>query len=734
MVSENYDLQLTENWRFHFGELPRVKNIPVGLSHACSKAGGAVKELDMFGEGVAWQKICVPHDWLTEQPLDPAADAAGGFKQRGSAWYYVNFKLRAQPIQRAKLVFDGVLGNCTVYVNGVVAGRNFSGYNRFFCDVAAYLIPGEENEIALYVDAHRFEGWWYEGAGLYRSVRIEFRENTCFDKENCFVRGEKNGENWFVTAELAVLGEQTGVEAVLLDAEGKEVGRAESKNGVLYLPVTEPKLWSPDYPYLYTLVCYLKGAQDTMEVRVGLRTVEWAAEKGMLLNGGHCPVKGICCHQDHAGVGAAVPEELMAYRISELKACGINAYRCAHHAPDESLLNICDRLGMLVMVENRQFAVSEDVLKQVDALVKLSRNHPCVFLYSLFNEEPWQREERGRRIAQMLKDRILLWDDTRAVTGAQNAGLLEASNASDVLDVIGVNYGLNDYDAAHARTPDKVMLGTENCPTYATRGVYHTDSEQQIFDCYGEQWPDYFSESLDETMATVFSRSYVAGCFAWCGFDYRGEPTPYGWPSVISHWGFHDDCGFAKDTAYLLGAWYRKDLCVHLLPHWNWQQGKTVRVCAFTNGDSAELFLNGQSLGEVKPILKKAFWNVPFAPGELQVVAKKNGAVAVDTVRTAGKPSQLILTDVLTENPGSNIRVINVSVTDAGGTIVPDYCEEVEFVVPEESILGIGNGDPNSHRQAKVSRISLFHGRAQIIVTAGAKVSAKCKGLPEARI
>ena len=348
-----------------------------------------------------------------------------------------------------------------------------------------------------------------------------------------------------------------------------------------------------------------------------------------------------------------------------------------------------------------------------------------MFLYSLFNEEPWQQEERGRRIAEGLKNRVLSLDDTRPITGAQNGGMLARSNAADALDVVGVNYFLSDYDATHQRLPHKVMLGTENCPTYATRGVYRSDEEKQIFAQYGEQW-GAFSESLDETMSTIFSKDYVAGCFAWCGFDHRGEPTPYGWPSVISHWGFHDECGFAMDTAYLLGAWSREDLTVHLLPHWNWEKGETVRVCAFTNGDEAELFLNGKSLGVERVSLKKAFWEVPFAPGKLTVVAYRDGEKAEESVCTAGAPARLALENWTSGVTNSDARVINVAVTDENGVLVPDHNEEVEFFVTGGVILGVGNGDPNSHHHQKASRIRLFHGKAQIILSAGGQVKAVC--------
>ena len=722
MASANYDLHLKEGWKFHLGDLPKKRNIPIGVTHQCCKAGGAVTEKDF--ESGNWQNVELPHDWLTFLDLDKEEDAAGGFKNRGISWYSVSFTLPKDEICNAELVFDGVLGYTAVFVNGVAAVRNFSGYNRFSCDVSAYLLSGKKNRIDLKVDATRCEGWWYEGAGLYRPVYIRFRKNARFIPEECFVRWEDNS----VKADLAIAGEGD-INAQLLDAEGNCVAEGAGKN--LLLTVAEPKFWSPENPYLYKLLCQLKSRGETVDTftcSVGLRDIEWVSDKGMMLNGNRYSVKGICCHQDHAGVGAAIPNALMEQRIVTLKKFGINAYRCAHHAPAESLLQICDILGMLVMVENRHFDLSEETLKQVDALVKLARNHPCVFLYSLFNEEPWQEEERGRRIAEGLKRLVLKNDTTRAVTGAQNGGMLENSNAADALDVVGVNYFLKDYDATHNRLPDKVMIGTENCPTYATRGVHISSKEKQIFAQYGEEWGN-FSESLDETMQTIFSKPFVAGCFAWCGFDHRGEPTPYGWPSVISHWGFHDECGFAKDTAYLLKAWYKEELCVHLLPHWNWNKGETVRVCAFTNGDTAELFLNGKSLGVQNVALKKAFWNVPFAEGELTVVARKGSNTVTESVRTAGKPAHLVLENWTESVKNSDVRVINVSVTDENGILVPDFNEEVYFSVSDGVILGVGNGDPNSHHHQKAERISLFNGKAQLIVGAKSTVRAVCNGL-----
>lgn len=734
MDTANFDLRLDEGWLFHYGELDMIDpDKRLAMSHETTKADGMLREYVMFKHPEAWTSVNVPHDWLTHQPLDIDADPACGYKKRETAWYYNSFELPEKRINSARLVFDGVLGKTTVFVNGVIAHRNFSGYNRFSCEIGDYLMPGAKNEIVLHVDARRWEGWWYEGAGLYRPVRIEFRGETAFDKEHSFVKSEKEDSDWYLTANVKAFGAACA-KATLSDMYGVAVWNGEIPvNEDFRIAVPDPKLWSPENPNLYKFECILNGEEgcvDKISFMVGFRTVEWVCDEGMYLNGKQYQIKGICCHQDHAGVGAATTEEILRYRVSVLKGFGINAYRCAHHAPDERLLSICDEMGMLVMPENRHFNVSEDVLNQLDSMVLVSRNHPCVFMYSLFNEEPLQQEERGKRIAEKLKCRILSLDDTRAITGAQNTGLLCEANASDVLDVIGANYCLNDYEEGHKRMPQKVMLGTENCPTYATRGVYASDKEKKVFACYGDEWGD-FSESLDETMENVADKPYVAGCFAWSGFDYRGEPVPYDWPSVMSHWGFTDECGFAKDTAYHLAAWYKEELMVHLLPHWNWKEGENVRVCAFTNGDTAELFVNGKSFGEKKVEKRRAEWNVPFEEGKATVVAKRGACVATDQVVTAAEPCRILIDDASTSQ---TLHILNLSVVDENDVLVPDFCDTIFFDVPEGVVLGVGNGNPNSHHREKASEIDFFNGRAQIIVSGkrGGALVARCKGLLDA--
>ncbi len=737
MDAMNFNLKLTGEWLFHLGELEALY-IPVPLAHITSEAGGYLKEYDMFKEGTEWKEVTVPHDWATELPFDKSANPAEGFKKRGTAWYYKTFELDNKEIQSARLVFDGVLGKCDVFVNGVVAVRNFSGYNRFYAEIGDYLLPGEKNEIAVYVDARRWEGWWYEGAGIYRNAYIEFREYTHFDKEKCFVKTEKIRDSWKINTDLKIIdmAPDSEISVRLKDSQNNIIYKNISKKTSDCITVKNPHLWSPENPYIYTVEFELikNGVViDRFKTNVGFRHVEWKKNEGMFLNGEHYYVKGMCCHQDHAGVGAATTKEIMQYRISRLKEMGVNAYRCAHHAPDEQLLYICDKMGMLVMVENRHFSVSEDVFKQLDSLVYISRNHPSVFLYSLFNEEPWQQEERGRRIAEKMRERILENDNTRAIIGAQNGGVLEKSNTSDVLDLIGINYFLKDYEEAHKRTPDKVLIGTENAPSYATRGIYKSDKKEQVFACYGDEYPE-FTETLEETMEICLKRPYVAGCFVWSGFDYRGEPTPFEWPSILSHWCYTDYCGFKKDIAYLLEAYYKDELTAHLLPHWNHSENDIVRVCVFTNATTAELFVNRKSVGKTEVSDRRAEWQVPFKKGEIKVIAEKDGKKVSDEVKTAQEPHSITLSDV-TPFSEDGVHIINLCVTDVNKTVVPDFSEKVKFTLENLILLGVGNGNPNSMHGEKDMEINFFNGYAQIIVKGkNGKLKAKCENLPEAEI
>ena len=740
MDTANYNLNLCGEWKFHLGDFIYEKAMIGDRYHRSSKAGGALTAFVSFTDDTVWKNVNVPHDWLTEQPFDETEDGTGGCKKRGTAWYKKTFFLPENSIETAELVFDGVLGQSVIYVNGVVAARNFSGYNRFSCEIGDYLLAGQENEICVYVDARRWEGWWYEGAGIYRSVYIRFRKKLKFSNEDCFLHTQKTEDGWNIVGELKLNGnfDDSFVKLVLKEGDTviktQKIDTIDDNTIAVVFNVKNPKLWTPETPNLYTVESELYHGGNLIDVwkaPIGFRKIEWIAEQGMLLNGNRYQVKGICCHQDHTGLGAAVMYEVEEYRILRLKTLGANAYRCAHHAPSESLLEICDRLGMFVMVENRHFCVNEDTLRQVDALVKLSRNHPSVFLYSLFNEEPWQAEERGKRMAEKLRERVRSLDSTRAVTAAQNGGMLTRTNSSDSLDVIGINYNLKRYEECHNRSPEKVILGTENSPTFATRGVYKTDTTLQVFADYGYEYPKRFSQSLNETMDCMKNAHYAAGCFIWSGFDHRGEPNPYEYPSVASHWGFLDSCGFDKGISYWLRAYYCEKPFVKLIPHWNWTDDEIVRVCAFTNTEKAELFLNGKSLGEKSVVDCRAEWDVVFEVGNLSVVAEKGSIQVKDEVYTVGKAEKLVCEEVTPKTNRCTSRILNISVADEKGNLIPDFNEKLSFKMKKGEVLGVGNGNPNGHHADCANTVPFFNGKAQVVVSYDVEdFEISCLGLP----
>lgn len=743
MEKANYKLALDGGWQFHKGDFERAKSMSLSAYHTASQAGGLFCGLLGFFNDESWENICVPHDWLAHQPYDEAYDSSGGYKARGEAWYRNKFTLPNMAIESAQLVFEGVLGQCVVYVNGVLAGRNFSGYNAFAFEIGDYLLPGKENVVHVYVDARKAEGWWYEGNGLYRPVGIVFRKGARLDKGACFVRGERLHGAWCAVLDFAVLNAEKSKNAQVCISLTDEKGALISEQvlGVevthVEISVQDAALWSPEQPTLYhaaiALVCDGETL-DTAHYNVGFRSIEWRAGEGMFLNGKRYQVKGICGHQDHAGMGAAVTPEVMEYRVRVMKSLHANAYRCAHHAVTEQFLSLCDEYGLLVMAENRRFAVSDEVLGELADMVKLSRNHPSVFLYSMFNEEPWQQDFRGKRMAAKMRQCVRSLDTTRAVMAAQNGGMLEKENASDSFDIIGLNYNLQSYDEAFKRTPDKVILGTENCPTYATRGVVKTDVEKQVFADNGREYPNKFSEDIEETMVKINASKYAAGCFVWTGMDHRGEPHPYGWPSVSSHWGFTDSCGFDKEIAYLLRAWNTDEPFVHVLKNWNHTIGEDVCVHVFTNVDEVELFINGRSLGRKAVINRRAEWQVPFEQGVLRAVGVKGAMQVCDESYTAGEAARLVLENV-TPGKGEFSKIVNVKVVDVQGVLVPDFCQEIQFTLDDGNVLGVGNGNPNSHYQDIALQVPAFNGLAQIVVTGDTKgLTVACAGLPSAQI
>ena len=752
-------LCLDKDWSFRLGEV----STGAGLSHndiySGSKAG-AVKGVPQSDFDVSsWETVSLPHDWSVKQPFDKNGSPSWGYKPKGRAWYRKAFFLPKQYKDRQLLItFEGVAKDAYVYFNGSLLARNFTAYAPFTVDISdRAFFDSRPNVLAVFVDASGFEGWWYEGAGIYRSVRLDVKDKVNIAENGIFVKGERRQDKWIANVSLDICNRTYEDKSVtvlcrITDKQTREQAAeykfhtftykmdTVTKSMLLYVP--SPKLWDIGSPSLYTCEVMLFDGErllDNASVDFGFRTVEFKPDSGFFLNGRSVRLYGTCNHQDHGGLGVALPESVIRYRITRLKEMGTNAYRCAHGIVHRALLDECDRQGMLVLDENRSFETSEDCLAQLRTMVKRDRNHPSVIMYSIFNEEPLQGTENGALMAQRMIYEIKQLDDSRLVTGAMNGGVLEQSGCADKLDVCGINYIMDSYDKLHEMHPELCIIGSETTSTFAVRDCYKTDRAKHEFSCYDEDPADW-GASVRQTWEHIKARDYVAGAFMWTGFDYLGEPTPFEWQSVSSFFGMMDICGFAKDGFYLCKALFSEQPVVHVLPHWNFtgHDGEPVRVMSHTNCEQAELFVNGKSQGKQDiDICKQAFWTVPFEAGELKLVGYNGGrAVAEDVKRTAGKAAKLLLEpfERTIKNDGIDAAVVNIIAVDEQGNEVTDFEEPVTLACEGGEVIAASNGDPNCHEDFTSPTRSLFHGKAQAIVRckAGAKaltLTGKCKGI-----
>jgi beta-galactosidase len=591
------------------------------------------------------------------------------------------------------------------------------------------------------VDANPMEGWWYEGAGIYRHTWLVKRDPVHIATDGVWANPvrQANGR-WNLPVEVTLnscarAAVPVEVEVSLLDPVGKQVARSSVRATVepfqdtiakTSLRITAPKLWSVDAPVLYTVRTVVKRdgkSGDAVITPCGFRTIRFDADKGFFLNDQPLKLKGVCNHQDHAGVGVAVPDSLWEFRLRKLKEMGANAYRCSHNPPAAEFLDACDRLGMLVMDENRDFNSAPEYQRQLEWLVRRDRNHPSVILWSVFNEEPMQGTEQGYEMVRRMSATVKRLDTTRPVTAAMNDGYFTPVNVAQAVDVVGFNYNTKNYDRFHKENPKLPMTSSEDTSAFMIRGEYVTDKKRNLIGSYDDQ-PAGWGATHREAWKAIATRPFLAGGFIWTGFDYRGEPTPLPWPSASSFFGCLDLCGFPKAAFYMHQAhWLEAKPVLQLIPHWNWagQEGKPVKVMAIANAETVALSLNGQPLGE-KPVDQFDFvtWEVPYAAGRLEAVGKKGGKeVSRCVVETAGEPVAL---ELLPDRPaltgdGWDAQPVTVQAVDAQGRPVPTANLMVEFeLAGPGAIIGLGNGDPNSHEPEKGDRRSLFNGLAQVIL------------------
>jgi beta-galactosidase len=753
-------------WRFQFGHA-RDPQRDFGFgsdatTFAKASAVGAAPAQLSFDE-TGWRALDLPHDWVVELPFAPTEDpppapkdpaekpkddprAAHGFKPIGRAypetsvgWYRRVFELPAEDRgRRISLEFDGVFRNSLVMLNGYVVGRNESGYAPFRVDITDFAEYGGKNVLAIRVDASLGEGWFYEGAGIYRHVWLVKTAPLHVAQWGVAVRAspQARGASLSIGTEVVNDGDtdlKCEVVSTIVDPSGKpagvvntplEVGPGRTATLEQAATLAEAQLWSLKAPKLYRLITELRVAGAVVDRYVtpfGVRWIRFDPEQGFFLNGEHVVLKGTCNHQDHAGVGTALPDRLHELRIEKLIEMGSNAYRTAHnpHAPE--LMDACDRLGMLVVDETRLMSSSAEGLSQLERLVRRDRNRPSVILWSIGNEEPHQGTERGARIAASMKRLVNALDGTRPVAEALDGAY--GDGVTKVVDVMGFNYRQEKIDDFHTRFPTKPIVGTETGSTVSTRGIYARDDVRGYLPAYDTEAP-WWATTAEAWWTFFDARPFVSGGFVWTGFDYRGEPTPFNrWPNVSSQFGAMDACGFPKDNYFYYQAWWRSEPVLHLFPHWNWsgREGQPVDVWCHTNLDRVELLLNGRSQG-VQTVARgrHVAWKVPYAPGVITARGWRGERKVAEVSRvTSGAPERLALRsdrNVLSAD-GRDVASLTVEVLDARGVVVPDAANLVRFFVEGPGgLIGVGNGDPASHEPDKADQRRAFNGLCLALV------------------
>ena len=760
-------LLMDPHWRFHLGDLDaseeQVDPDPHMTTYLEAKTGFARGPASPKFNDSAWRQVNLPHDWAVEGSFDPANNMDHGYLPAGIGWYRKTFNIPASDAQkRIYLEFDGVFRNSTAWLNGHRLGTHVSGYTSFRYDVSDVLNYGEVNVLAVRVDASDFEGWWYEGAGIYRHVWLLKVNPLHVAPWGTFV--QTHPDESFAWCEVTLdttlnnagdVSKSCRLETSIVDAAGNVVAAVRTSRTLAadtsvtltqHLKLLQPELWSVERPYLYhaqTLVKNGKQVLDSYETSFGVRAIRFDAHTGFYLNGQPLKLKGTCNHQDHAGVGVALPDHLYEYRVQRLKDMGGNAYRCSHNPPAPELLDACDRLGMLVMDETRRMDSTPDGLAQLESILLRDRNHPSVILWSLGNEEPLQGSLAGARIIASMKRLVRKLDPTRPVTLAMNGEW--GSQASQELDVMGCNYFVQDYDQFHQRFPNQPVVAAENGSTVCTRGSYANDAEKGYLSAYDVNHPSW-AFTAQKSWRAVAERPYMSGTFVWTGFDYRGEPTPNHWPCINSHFGIIDTCGFAKDNFYYYQAWWSDKPVLHILPHWNWpgKEGQPIEVWVHSNCDEVELFLNGRSLGrQAMERNGHLEWQVNYEPGTLSAKGYRAGETIITAQqKTTGAAARIAL---YPDQPslradGADIAVINVAVVDAEGAVVPTASHLLRFNVSDYAgILGVGNGDPSCHEPDRAQQRSVFNGLCQVIVQSGLAAgdivfSAQADGLQPAQL
>lgn len=738
-----------------------------------------------------WQSVTIPHDWAIYGPFDKKVDIqhvaieqngekiatektgrTGALPHIGTAWYRNTFTLpKESKGKKVILLFEGAMSEPQVYLNGQKVGEWAYGYSYFYFDVSQFIQEGA-NTLSVKLTNNEFASRWYPGAGLYRKVSLIVKNKESIDQWGQFVStpfvSEKEAK---VSIKTKVSVQNSRLVTTIFDAEGNQLNSEESVT--LYgnefdqnIKVSNPRLWSPETPYLYKVVSKFyvgKELKDEISTRFGIREIQYEPNKGFSLNGKITKFKGVCLHHDLGPLGAAVNKSALRRQMKILKDMGCNAIRSSHNMPSFEQLELADEMGFLFLaesfdewakpkVENGYHRFFDNYAeKDIVNLVQATRNHPSIVMWSAGNEVPDQWGEAGVKRAKWLQDLFHREDPTRPVTvGMDQVKATLASGFGALLDVPGLNYRIHLYDEAFSKFPQGFILGSETASTVSSRGIYKFPVVQEKM----KQYPDFQSSSYDleacswsnvpdDDFVLQDDKPWVIGEFVWTGFDYLGEPTPYdeSWPSRSSYFGINDLAGLPKDRNYLYRSrWNTKESTLHILPHWNWEgrEGETTPIFVYTSYNSAELFVNGKSLGVQKKNndtpqnrYRLMWMNVKYEPGTVKVVAfDENGKAAEEKeMHTAGQPYQIVLDadrKKITAD-GEDISFVTVSVVDKNGVPCPTATNQLKFKVSGSGTYRAAcNGDATSLELFHKDTMKLFSGKLVVLVQSS-KTAGKIK-------
>lgn len=763
-------IDFDKDWMFHAGDLGPVSETDRwgGAKARAFDYGAAAEEIDTS----KWRSIDIPHDFVVEGDYTRKPEVAdmrdipemesissrhfaGGSLAGGIGWYRKAFDIPSEyDGKRVYIFFDGVFRDSTVYLNHYYVGSHKSGYTGFYYDITDFVNFGGKNVIAVRVDSRGREGWWYEGGGIYRHVRLEISDSLRCAPDGVFVISEIGADGH--SAELKIKTELISrytekktvrvVSSVLDNTEEivaeKEdiitVDEWDSAQCSQIIGLTEFKLWDIESPYLYTLktTVFCDGREcDTRYTKFGIRSACFDPDNGFFLNGRRIRLHGVCAHQDHAGCGIAVPDSVWEYRFERMKSFGVNAYRCSHHAPSPVVLDICDRLGILVLDETRRMSSAPEDVECLEYLVKRDRNHPSVILWGIGNEEIFSQDRpEAERTTTTLKMAVKKQDPTRPVTSAVVCwnGQQRFDNAAGyvhvtrLLDVMGFNYCRYAWDDYHGRMSRQPIIITEAASNSWTRGCYSTDESRGRYYIYDRENESKCKSGIKAVKKDIaehelkfFSeREYLAGIFIWTGIDYRGEPTPMDYPAVSSQFGILDYCGFEKDNYYFYKSMWTDEDVIHVFPR-VWDKNEFTAYC-YSNAEEAELFADGKSIGRKKRNDLGYFsWDNVKCGSSLLVKGYRNGREMYDEARLFSHAHHIELTPYRSKVSAGDTAIVNIRVCDNGGNTVLTADNELVFEISGAgSFLGCGNGDPASHEPDKKPIRRAFNGLCQLLVKA----------------